>query len=137
MFIRKESANSFVSFNLYCQFQRFLDTPNSYSYLLRAINAALHLQALILKHHKLSRQETQRLRKFKEILKTVVSFNDLSLEEELKKRKGIEGKLQAFMSQNFYKILRDNSLVPDRHTSEVTVNNHCRILVYRYQNFRA
>ena len=39
-------------------------------------------------------------------------------------RKGIEGRLQAFMAQNFFKIQKDNSLVPDRHTYEVIVNNH-------------
>ena len=108
-----------------------MDAPDNYSYLLRAINAALYLQALILKYHKLSRQEAQRLKKFKEILKTIVSFNDLSLEEELNMRKG--NKLEGFVAQNFYKILRDNSLVPDRHTYEVIVNNHYLILCIHVQ----
>ena len=46
---------------------------------------------------------------------------DFTLEEEIKERKGqfIEEELQPFMAQDFYKILKGNSLVPDRHTYEV------------------
>ena len=101
-----------------------MDSPDSYSYQLRVINAGFHLQALILKHQKLSRRETKRLRKFQEVLKAT-PLSNLSLEEELAKRKGMEDALQAFMAQNFFKILKDSSLVPDRHTYEVIVSNHC------------
>ena len=89
---------------------------------MRVINAGLHLQALVLKHQRLSRRETKKLRKFKEVLKST-SLSNLSLEEELKERKGIEGRLQVFMGQNFFKILKDNALVPDRHTYEVIISN--------------
>ena len=101
-------------------------TPDSYSYKLRAINAGIHLQALILKHHKLTGKEVKKLRVFKEVAKAI-PFSNLSLETELKERKGIEGRLYAFMAQNFFKIEKDDSLVPDRHTYEVIINNHCAI----------
>lgn len=100
-----------------------MDSPDSYLYQVRVINAGLHLQALVLKHQRLSRREAKKLRKFKEILKST-SLSNLSLEEELKERKGIKGRLQAFMGQNFFKILKDNALVPDRHTYEVIISSN-------------
>ncbi len=112
----------YFSLYLYCQFQKLLDSPDNYSYQLRIINAGLHLQALVLKHQRPSRREAKKLRKFKEVLKTT-PLSNLSLEEELKKREGVEERLQDFMGQNFFKVLRDNSLVPDRHTYEVIISN--------------
>lgn len=111
-----------IILSLCYQFQKLLDSPDSYSYQVRVINAGLHLQALVLKHQRLTRREIKKLRKFKEVLKST-PLSSLSLEEELKERKGVEERLQEFMGQNFFKILRDNSLVPDRHTYEVIISN--------------
>ena len=78
---------------------------------MRVISAGLHLQALVLKHQRVSRREIKKVRKFKEVLKST-PLSSLSLE-------GVNEKLQEFMGQNIFKILKDNSLVPDRHTYEV------------------
>ena len=120
----KNFAILLFHFCLYCQFESVLDAPDTHSYLLRAINAAIHLQVLVLKQRKMSRQEIYKLKKYNEIAGTASFAGNLSLAEELKRRKGwfIEDELQAFVAQDFYKILKDNSLIPDRHTYEVIIN---------------
>ena len=111
-----------------------MDEPDTHSYLLKAVNAAIHLQALVLKQHKQPRQEVQKLRKYKDILDATSPAGDLSLTNELKRKRGwsIDAELCSFMTEDFYKILQDNALVPDRHTYEVYMDHiysrkFCRI----------
>ena len=79
----------------------------------------------MLKEHKWSRQEVLKLKKFNEIAGAASLAGELSLTNELQNRKGwlIEDELQAFIAEDFYKILKDNSLIPDRHTYEVLTNS--------------
>ena len=71
-----------------------------YSNLLCAVNAGLHLQALVLKRNKHSRQESQKLKRFNEI-----SASDVSLVEELRSRSWfVEEEVRQLMTLDFYKI---------------------------------
>lgn len=101
--------------------EQALTTPDTYSYLLLAINAAIHLQAMVLKQYKMSRRESQKLRTFEKIPGAKSPTTELRLAEELRTRRQwlMEEELQSFMAEDFYKVLRESALIPDRHTYEV------------------
>lgn len=101
--------------------EQALSTPDTYSYLLLAINAAIHLQAMVLKQYKMSIRESQKLRTFDKIPGAKLPTTELRLVEELRTRRQwlMEEELQSFMAEDFYKVLRESALIPDRHTYEV------------------
>lgn len=69
------------------------------------------------------RQETRKLKRFDQIPSDGIPTAELRLTEELRTRRGwsVEEELQSFMDQDFYQILSENALVPDRHTYEVMI----------------
>lgn len=101
--------------------EQALSEPDTYSYLLLAINAAINLQAMVLKQYKLSRRESQKLRNFEKIPGAKLPTAELRLADELRTRRqwSMEEEVQLFMAEDFYRVLRESALIPDRHTYEV------------------
>ena len=95
-------------------------------HVLRAINAAITLQALIFRKKNLGLGDSTNRKIFPRRFGWAETMTSSSWQQEVSGMFDGEGDIQSFMSQNFYQQLLSWSLVPDQNTYEVHVKVNFR-----------